>query len=172
MKRVFCGLLMSLTLLPSAPAQDKKPMVVVINIDQVYLMSDMGQQLAVTMQKFTTDARQEGQPLATRKTALQEKARTDGLTAADLAQIQRDLNGLDIEIGRFNEDKKRQAQVMQDEGLGAIEAKLKPILETLAKENGWDVLLNKVPSVVIMAGPAADVTAKVIERLNKETAGN
>ncbi len=170
MKYVFFGLLMALV--PSAFAQDSKPMVVVINIDQVYVASDVGQNLGKKMQEFTKAAQEEGKPLAAKQQALREKAKTaETLSPEAIAQLQRGLKDVGIEIDRFNEDKKRQAQVMQDEGLESIEVKLKPVLEILAQENGWDVLLNKVPSVVIMAGPAADVTQKVIERLNKETAG-
>ncbi|MDJ0835103.1 MAG: OmpH family outer membrane protein [Acidobacteriota bacterium] len=170
MKRLFFALLMTSALLPSSLGQDNKPMVVVINVDRVYLVCNMGQQLAAKLDKFTKDAQKEGRPLADKAQQLQQKLTTDNtLSPEDRGKMQRELESLAIEIKRFNDDKKRQAQIMQDEGLKAIEEKLKPVLADMAKSQGWDVLLNKVPNIVIMAGPAADVTDKVIEEFNKVT---
>jgi len=168
MKRIaFLTVLIS-ALLPGLAAQEKTPRVVVVNVDKVYVVSSLGQKLGAKLEQFEKDAQAEIKPKVDRANALQEKLRNADTPAAERAPIQRELEDLATQIKRFQEDKTREAKQIQDEGLAAIESKLVPIMSTMAEEKGWDVMLNKVPSVVIMAGPAADVTDQIIERLNRE----
>jgi Skp family chaperone for outer membrane proteins len=55
---------------------------------------------------------------------------------------------------------------MQSEGLREIEKQLEPVFEKVRDEGGYDLILNRVPGVVVMAGQRVDITQKVIDRLN------
>lgn len=169
MKRAF-ALLMMMSLAATAFAQDEKPMVVIVDVDAVYLRCSMGQQLGAKLQQFQKDAEKEIQPKLDQGQEWQNKLNDASTPAAERANLTRNLEELGTELKRYREDKTREAQQMEKDGLAQIEEKLKPVLTRLAKEKGWDVMLNRIPNLVIMAGPRADVTDIIIAEFNKVTA--
>jgi Skp family chaperone for outer membrane proteins len=54
---------------------------------------------------------------------------------------------------------------MQNEGLAEIEKLLGPVFEKVRAEGNYDLILNRVPGLVVMANPRIDITQQVIERL-------
>jgi len=50
----------------------------------------------------------------------------------------------------------------------AIEKQLEPIFKKIQEENGYDLILNNVPGVVVMANENVDITQLVVDRMNAE----
>ena len=75
------------------------------------------------------------------------------------------------DVRRYTDDQQREGQRRQSEGLRAIEQQLEPVFEQLQAEMGYDVILNMVPGVVVMAGDRADITDEVIRRLEASSGG-
>ena len=61
-----------------------------------------------------------------------------------------------------------EAQKMQQAGLQQIETQLEPIFEQFQNENGYDLILNHVSGVVVMASDKVDITEQLIQLLNNQ----
>ena len=85
-----------------------------------------------------------------------------------LAELQKQWEDAQIGIRRYRDDKQREGQKIQAEGLREIEKQLQPVFEKIRDESGYDLILNNVPGVVVMANEKVDITAMVVERFNAE----
>ena len=88
------------------------------------------------------------------------------LTQEKVAELQKDYEDQQIAIRRLQESKQREAQKLQNEGLAEIEKQLKPVIEAVRVEGGYDLILNNAPGVIVLVGPRIDITKTVIDKLN------
>ena len=162
---VFFGGLLSV---PAADAQQSTLSIVVVDLERVVMQSADGKALQARLGQFQESVQTEGE--AKTKAARDIRQRiADGansLSEEKLNQLQKDLEDAQIDLRRFQDDKQREGQKMQTEGLRAIELKLKPVFEKIQEEAGYDLILNNVGGVVVHAAEKIDITQQVIERLN------
>ena len=105
--------------------------------------------------------------------AIQQRI-TDGansLSADKLAELNKELEDATIALRRYRDDKQREGQKMQEEGLLAIEEVLQPIFAQVRDEQGFDVILNRVPGVVLMISERVDITPLMVQQLNSTSGG-
>ncbi len=88
-----------------------------------------------------------------------------------LEQLNKELEDATIALRRFRDDKQREGQKMQEEGLLNIEQVLQPIFAQVRDEMGFDLILNRVPGVVLMISERVDITPLMVERLNASNSG-
>ena len=156
---------------PAAFAQDQLK-IGVVNLDQVLVESNMGKELQTKLDSFTGGVQSEGE--AKTETALQLRQQiTDGantLSEERLAELQQQYEDAATEIRRFRDDKQREGQKLQQDGLAAIEEQLQPVFQAIRDEGNYDLILNYAPGVVVMLSDRIDITSQVVERLNAATA--
>ena len=87
------------------------------------------------------------------------------LPEAEVADLRRQAQQKSEALNRYQLEKNSEAQRMQAEGLKQIETQLEPIVQAIADEQGFDLILNAVPGVVVMASDRVDITEQVIARL-------
>ncbi len=153
--------------LPSA-AQEAALKIVVVDLERVVTASKMGQELQGKLEAFQKQIQAEGEQKAASARDIRQRI-ADGansLSEEKLNQLQKDLEDASIAMRRFQDDKQREGQKMQGEGLRDIELKLKPVFEQIQSEGGYDLILNNVGGVVVHAADKIDITPQVIERLN------
>lgn len=150
--------------LPAA-AQDIK--IAVVDLDFVVAQSPAGKALGKQLEEFRKQAQAEVE--GKQKTAVDLRNRirdgVNSLSEDKLAELQKQYEDIMIQIRRIGDDKQREGQKMQDEGLKEIEKQLEPVFEKVRDDNGYDLILNRVPGVVVMAGERVDITKQVIEAL-------
>ena len=154
-----------------ASAQDTPLKIAVVDLELVVAGSKAGKELQAKLEQFQNQAQEEGKALRDRGRDIQRRI-TEGansLTEDKLAELQKEYEDASIALRRFGDDKQREGQKLQTEGLREIEKSLEPVFEKIQEEEGYDLILNNVPGVVVMANEKVDITSKVIERLN---AGN
>jgi outer membrane protein len=165
----ICALALSAA--PAAFAQDQIK-IGVVNLDQVLVESNVGKALQTKLDQFTSGVQTEGE--AKTETALQLRQQiADGantLSEEKLAELQQQYEAAATEIQRFRDDKQREGQKMQQEGLADIEQRLEPVFKAIRDEGSYDLILNYAPGVVVMLSDRIDITAQVVERLNSSTA--
>ncbi len=152
----------------SAFAQDKPVNIVVVDLERVVAQSTAGQQLQAQLGQFQQDVQTEGKAKADAAQEIRQKI-SDGansLSEDKLAELQKQYEDATIAIRRFQDDKQREGQKMQGEGLREIEKQLQPVFEAIRDEGGYDLIINNVPGVVVMANERVDITQLVIDRLN------
>jgi outer membrane protein len=161
-----------LTLLaPAAFAQDNLK-IGVVNLDQVLVESNVGKALQAKLEEFTNGVQSEGETKTEAALALRQQI-ADGantLSEEKLAELQQEYEAAATEIRRFRDDKQREGQKMQQEGLAGVEQQLDPIFRAIRDEGSYDLILNYAPGVVVMLSERIDITPLVIERLNAATA--
>lgn len=152
-----------------AVAQDGGPIrIAVVDLERLVASSKLGQDLQNELRAFEEQVKAEGQTkqdaLADLRKRLAEGA--NSLTDDKLAELQKQFEDATIDLRRFRDDKQREGQKIQAEGLRKIEQQMEPVFEKIRDEEGYDLILNYVPGVVVMANERVDITPKVLERLN------
>ncbi len=146
--------------------------IVVVDLERVVAQSAAGKALQEQLVKFQEDVKAEGEAKAAAARDIRQRI-ADGansLSEDKLNQLQKDYEDATIDIRRFQDDKQREGQKMQTEGLREIEKQLQPVFEKIREEGGYDLILNNVAGVVVMANDKVDITPLVVERLNAAVA--
>ena len=169
---VFGALLAS----PAALAQETSVKIVVVDLERVVAQSAAGKALQAQLQKFQESVQAEGEQKAAAARDIRQRI-ADGansLSEDKLNQLQKDLEDATIAMRRFQDDKQREGQKMQGEGLQQIERQLQPVFEKIRDDGGYDLIINNVAGVVVMANEKVDITAQVIAELDAaaSAAGN
>ena len=163
--RLLLGaVLLSWTLASAAWGQDSIK-IAVVDLDRVVAMSQRGEALRDQLRQFEEQAQADIQAKTDSANAVRQQANAD-MTESQLADLQTQYEDKLIEIRRFREEKQREGQKMQADGLKEIEAALKPVMEAIRDEGAYDLIINKMPGLVLMANEAVDISAMVLERLN------
>jgi outer membrane protein len=151
-----------------ASAQEAPIKIAVVDLELVVAQSPAGKALNAQLEKFQQQVQAEIESMGTKAKDIRQRV-ADGvnsLSEEKLAELQKQYEDEMIKIKRMRDDKTREGQKMQSEGLREIEKQLEPVFEKVRDEGGYDLILNRVPGVVVMAGQRVDITQKVIERLN------
>jgi len=166
------GALMVVLLLAvgSAPllAQEAPIKIAIVDLEAVVAQSKQGQDLQARMEGFQQQVQQEMTTLNQQANELRQRL-ADGansLSESRLAELNKEYEDATIALRRFRDDKQREGQKMQEESLREIEGLLEPVFEQVRAEMGFDLILNNVPGVVLMAGERVDITAMMVERFN------
>jgi Skp family chaperone for outer membrane proteins len=157
----------------AASAQDSTIKIGIVDLEQVVAQSAMGQGLQARLEGLQSSAQAEADAL-TEKSRETRRRISEGagvLSDEKLAELQAQYEADNIAIRRFRDDKQREAQKIQQEGLRDIENALRPVFQRLQENDGFDLILSGAPGIVVMATEEIDITALVIERFNASQAG-
>ena len=101
--------------------------------------------------------------------ALRERVANGANTLSDekLNELKKQFEDIQIEIKRYRDDKQREGQKMQAEGLKAIEISLEPVFKKYRDDNGYDLILNNVPGVVVYGSNNVNITQDILDQLNQ-----
>lgn len=163
--------LLSLSLMLAALpvlAQDGAIKIAVVDLEVIVAQSPAGKELEGRLDKFQQQVQAEIDAMNTKAKDIRQRL-ADGVNSLSedkLAELQKQFEDEQIKMKRLRDDRTREGQKMQTEGLRDIEKQLEPIFKVVRDEGGYDLILNRVPGVVVMAGERVDITQKVIERLN------
>jgi Skp family chaperone for outer membrane proteins len=159
------GLLLAACKGPSAPATaggnaSPKP----LKANPVVVVLDMNRLIGESALSKTID--QELRSWAGSKQA-ELQARAQSIQRAEAAQAKpAEVDAMKRELYQVQEMAKQEFQQRQAGAADRMKKAFDPLVQSLAKENGWDVVLNKSDQVTIYAGDALDQTDFVLARLN------
>lgn len=168
-----CLVALAVLALPLAGAAQSAPIkVAVVNLDYIVANSSQGKALQARLVAFQQEVRAEGEKKSETARAIRQQI-ADGASSLSedrLSELQKGFEDANIAIKRYQDDKQREGQKLQTEGLRKIEAELEPAFKAIRDEDGYDLILNNVPGSVVLASERIDITQKVIERLNAAAA--
>ena len=155
-------------LAPFAAAQDRAINIAVVDLERVVAQSKGGKALQAKLNAFQSQVQAQGEAMAADAQKLREKIESGGaaLKPVELAELQKAYEDATVKIRRFKDDKQREGQKIQSEGLRRIEVALQPVFAKIKEEQKLDLILNNVAGVVIMAGESVDITEPVLARVN------
>ena len=164
---IVCSLAVLLTALasPALHAQEATR-VASINVELVVAEAREGRELAAFLQQIETETRTALEANASRVEALRQSAVGQG--PDELRSIQHQIEDLQRESQRLANDVERRAAKRQEETLQQINERLRPIVQQLIDENGYDLILNASIGGVLHASARVDLTQRVIEMLQAQ----
>lgn len=132
------------------------PVVVVLDMDRLMGDSNMSKGLHEELKSWAEGKQAE------------LKARAEFIQKAEQAKAKgpAEVEGMKRELFQMQEMAKQEFQQRQVEAADRMKKTFDPLVQSLAKENGWDVVLNKSEQLTIYAGDALDQTDFVLARLN------
>jgi outer membrane protein len=97
---------------------------------------------------------------------LETELKNPALTAAQKTAAQTRFSERQLAIKRFAEDADKEIVTLRDRELQSLQARIKPIIDSLGREMGMAVIFNKFESGLVYANDAIDLTNTVIVRFN------
>jgi outer membrane protein len=132
------------------------PVVVVLNMDKIMGESTLSKSLHTDL-KAWADAKQ-GE-LRSKTDAIQKAIADKSKKPAEIEAMKRDLM-------QFQEAANQEYKQRQMGAADRMKQTFAPLVVSLAKENGWDVVVNKSSDAAIYTGEALDQTDYVLAKLN------
>ena len=139
-----------------------------VNLQAIAQLSADGktaaQKVNALAQKKQTEAADKAKALQTN----QQKLETSGSVMSEAArgQLQKDIERQTVEGQRFEQDAQAELNELQQQLQQEFQARLMPVLESISKEKGLQVLFSAGDSGVIWAEPGIDLTLEAVKRLD------
>ena len=139
-----------------------------VNLQAIAQLSADGKAAAAKVnalaQKKQTEAADKAKALQTN----QQKMETSGSVMSDAAraQLQKDIERQTVEGQRVEQDAQAELNELQQQLQQEFQGRLMPVLESISKEKGLQVLFSAGDSGVIWAEPGIDLTLEAVKRLD------
>ena len=146
--------------------------IAVINSQQAFETSAEGKRALAQMQDRENKIKTDIQKLDDSIRLLENRLTTGRLTMTNeaLMGIQADIEKKTTERKRYEEDATRDGQQFANSIIQKIRNEMVAIIEALAKERGYDLVLDVVTSGVVTSSETIDVTAEVVRRYDQSKA--
>jgi outer membrane protein len=155
-----------LALAASGYAQSK---IAVINSQQAFETSIEGKKALAQMQDRENKIKSELQKQDDAIRLLENKLTTGRLTMTNeaLAGIQSDIEKKTTERKRYEEDQTRDGNQFANTIIQKIRNEMVAVIEALAKERGFDLVLDMQTAGVVTSSPTIDITKEVVARYDQ-----
>ena len=144
----------------------------VIDVQRLLFDSKEGQAAVETLRNLREQKQAEAQTLQSEITALRDRLAEGRLSLSQdrLAELEKQVEDKLIDYQRFQDDAERALQKGQEDAFGKIERDVMPIINQVAVELGYSVILNKFQSGLLFASDTIDITDTILERFDQVTA--
>jgi outer membrane protein len=103
--------------------------------------------------------------------AAQQKLNSGGLLSEDArATTQKDVEKLQVEIQRMQQDAESELQELQQQLQMDFQRKLSPVIQQVAAEKGLHILLSQTDAGMVWAETGLDLTSEIIKRFDAAAA--
>ncbi|MCZ6726855.1 MAG: OmpH family outer membrane protein [Acidobacteria bacterium] len=141
----------------------------VIDVRRILTESEAGRQALSTLRGMAETRQAE---ISSREEEMTElKARLEAgrlqLSEDKQKQMEQELQGMIIELGRAQDDGRREIEERQIAEFGSIEQRIMPLIRSVGEELGYTLIFNKFEdSGLLFAAPGADITDLVLQRFD------
>jgi outer membrane protein len=159
---------------PTQPAQPPKPFiegskVAFINIQAIASQSSEGRTSSARVKALQDKKLAEITAKNKQLEAAQGKVNQSVLSDEVRATAQKDVDKLNVEIQRMQQDADAELQELQQQLQMEFQRKLIPVVQQLVSEKGLHLLLSQADAGIIWADAGVDLTAEVIKRFDAAT---
>ena len=157
-------LILGLDTTPAA-SQDTRLKIGVVDVEMVVADSPQGKELQGRLESFQSEVQAQLDGMQEEARAIRRRIAegANSLSQERIGELEKEYEDAGIAIRRYRDDKQRQGQKMQEEGLREIEKVLEPVFEQAREDMDLDIILNRVPGVVILTSDRVDITSVMIE---------
>lgn len=169
---ILCALIATAAAPPAAAQDAKPPVIVVINYVQALQQSAAGKNVREQVDKQRAIYQVEIKAIQTKlEEARAELAKQQQILAPEIfARKRQEFQQQAGQLQRTAQSRKRQLDLMRNKGYAEVKKALRQVLEEIAKERGYGIILNADPgaNTVVLAGKEHFITEEAIKRLDKK----
>ena len=164
-------LLAAIALVLGTGAQDEAIKVGVVDIEQALNATEEGKAAREELSRKQREADSQVQPMVDQYKELQEELKGKRYVLSDEALFAKQADLLELQNKIDNKIKELQGQLKIDQGRleAPLVTKLKEIVESIGKDEGFTMILNRGTPGLLYTREALDITDKVIARFNKKS---
>ncbi len=156
---------------PQQPAQPPKPFIegakiAFINIQAIASQSSEGKASSAKVKALQDKKLAELNAKNKQLETAQGKVNQTVLSEDARAAAQKDVDRLNVEIQRFQQDADAELQELQQQLQLDFQKKLIPVVQQIVAEKGLQILLSQADAGIIWADSGVDLTAEVIKRFD------
>lgn len=143
--------------------------IAIINPQVVLQNSVKGKEAIGRLQTLTVSKQKKYELMQKEIEALEKESLSPALNAETRDRKAQDLVNKRTEIKRFAEDAQKESMAAQQKEFEKIQADLMPIIEKVAKENGYALVLDLNTAGVTFFESAIDITEKVVKAYDAQS---
>jgi len=146
--------------------------IAIVNPQRAFELCSEGKKAIAQFQANETKVKGDLQKMDDAIRLLENRLNTGRLTMTQdaLLGLQADLDKKTTDRKRYEEDATRDAQQLSANLIQKIRVEMVAIIEALAKEKGFDLVLDGGSGAVVTAAPTIDVTDEVVRRYDASKA--
>jgi outer membrane protein len=169
MKKIVLALMIAALSLPMMAQTGAPSKIAVINVQRVFLESNLGKAAKDRLEKAASEKQARGKKMQEELEALDKEiaAKRLSLSPDKLTELQKSYDQKKIELQRFAQDADRDLKQEEQKVLMELEKAIRPVIDQLGKEMGFAAIFNKMESGLVYASDAIDVTDLTIKRFNE-----
>ena len=142
----------------------------VIEVQRVVQESAIGKESLARVQKLQQSKQEELGKRQKELRDLEQKIQDQGKSLSEdaMEKLQKDYQAKALDLKRFQDDAQRELEETQRKELGELEKRIMPVIDSIAKEQGYTLVFNKFNSGLLFAGDVVDLTDSVITKFNTQ----
>jgi len=172
MKKMFTAVAL-LALATPLLAQTAPMRVAVIDVQRVLASSVPGKAAYERLKKMQDDRMARAAKMDEEVKTLENDMNSKKLSLSEdkVNEMAKSISDKKINMQRYAQDADREVTEARDKELAALEAKIKPVIDSIGKEMGLAAIFNKFESGLVYASEAIDITESVIKRFDEVSGG-
>ena len=154
----------------SIAAEDQPMKIGVVDVDQALNSTEEGKAAREEFSRKQREAESEVQPMVDRFRNLQEEIKGKKYVLSEEALFEKQVELAELQNKIDNKLKELEGQLKIDQGrmIAPLRSKLMEIIETIGKEQGFTLILQRDAPGVMYTREALDITDMVVSRFNKK----
>lgn len=162
------GLALVLGAAPMASAQDVK--IGIVDVEQALSSTEEGKAAREEITRKMREARAQVEPMMEQRKALGEELQGKKYVLSDEALFQKQVQLAELEnkIKSKLEELDGQLKIEQGKVLAPLETKMRSIIESIGKDQGFTLILQRNNPYLIYSREALDITDMVVSRFNQD----
>jgi len=155
------------------PAAAGNSKIGVIEVQRIVQESAIGKESLARVQKLQQAKQDDLVKRQKELRDLEQKIQDQGKSLSEdaMEKAQKDYQAKAVELKRFQDDAQRELEEAQRKELGELEKRIMPVINEVAREQGYQLVFNKFNSGLLFADDkSVDLTDSVITRFNSQIA--
>ena len=161
---VAAGILWSST--GEATAQAIPSRIGVVDFQKILSGSAPGKASVAKLSALQQDRLNKAKQMTDELTRLEANLKNPALTAAQRSTLGQQLTDKQVAMKRFAEDAETDLRTARQSELQSLQARIKPVIDTIGREMGMAAIFDKYESGLIYSNDAIDLTNTLIVRFN------
>jgi outer membrane protein len=145
----------------------------VIEVQKIVQESAIGKESLARVQKVQQAKQEDLQKRQKELRDMEQKIQDQGKSLSEdaMEKLQKDYQAKALDLKRFQDDAQRELEESQRKELGELEKRIMPVINEVAREQGYALVFNKFNSGLLFADDkTVDLTEAVITKFNSQIA--